>query len=245
MSAADYLKNADKRSFLERASEDGIIPHRVFPFPGNGGRFGSQSFAVRSIDTGEIQRAHGEALRAVRAYGYDGADVYGDQGTSALEVERWVHVLARVLVRPDDPSRLITARVDASPEEARKPQPELIKKKLERDEVELLHNIWLDFQISRSVLSTGKLDAALEEARNVGKGLTPPQSLLRFGTVTLAYTTQLLAKELCRLTSFNSSDTSQENPSSPTSSDSFDGSQATTATSETQPPSEPSADSSP
>ena len=243
----DYLKAADKRSFLERASQDGVIPHRVFPFPGNGGRFvkagAAQSFAVRSIDTMEIQRAHADALRAVRSYGYDGADVYGDQGTTALEIERRVHVLSRVLVRPDDPSRLITARVDASPEEARKPQPDQIKRMLEQDEIELLHNMWLDFQVSRSVLSTGQLDAALEEARSVGKGLTPPQSLLRFGIATLAYTTSVLARELRTLMKASSSDTSSENPSSPTSIDSFDGSQATTA-SETQPPSEPSGESS-
>lgn len=223
MSVEQYVK--DTRSYLERAASDGAIPHKVFPFAGNGNRLVKSgvalSLAVRSIDTIELQKAEGDALKAVRAYGYDGADVYGNQGDSALQVERWVHVLARVLVCPDDPSKLITTR------DKNEPNPAQIKKLFERDEIEFLYRTWLEFQHSRSVLSTGKLQEALEEARNVGKGLTPAQSLLRFDIATLAFTTTQLARELAAQTNSSSSDTSSENPSSPSSNDSSPGSEAT------------------
>lgn len=241
----DLFEKGDKRSFLEKLASGADNCSEPFAFAGNRGRFLSNGVApkmrVKYLPLDARQRARGDAQRTARAYGYDGPDLFGADGSRAAELEREVHILSHALVK-EDGKTLVTTRAG----EKNEPNAGRIKDLLEEEEIELLHKTWEAHQAEHSMMREGQLAEALEEARRVGKGLSPATSLLRFGTATLAFTAASLARALTPQASDDSPDTSSQNHSSLDSTDSFDGSEErTTGDDETEISSDSSDDSSP
>jgi hypothetical protein len=196
----------DNRSGLAKLVGDGPVPHRAFPFPGAGGRFGEGTrFAVRALDAESKSRALANAVTWLTTKGGWTRDaLYEQNGAAVLDLECKVQVLARALVQPDDARKAFVSG------------PDELRKLLESDEIAALFEQYLDYEEERSPLAKLRSWEEVEPALvAVGKGYATKTSLLRFDSATRLYMLHCMAEQLFGTpTTPPSSDTSPASDSS-------------------------------
>lgn len=200
--ARDFLK--DSRSSLARMLGAQAIPHRIVDdFPGVGGRFAGQAFALCAVSAEEILRATSAAVKWLvdpAGAGLDRGDLLTETGEGCLDFETKCQLLFRALRDPADVTRPLAGSVDE------------LRALLYPDEVRVLYERHVDYERERSPISQarawGEVEANIEA---MGKGSAPPTLLSGFDAATLRLITTELASRLYGPTKPSSSGTSPPN----------------------------------
>jgi hypothetical protein len=200
----------DSRTPLQRFM-DAKSPVKVIDdFPGSAERWAGFSFGIRALPVSEVQTATVDALRELtEKFRLPAELLFTSVSDEMREISNRVHILYRVLVSAEPPHERLFATADK------------LREVLEPDELHLLFERYMDWQIERTPVAAAKtLTEVMGVVEALGKGMAPSSALSGFDAATLRYIVTALAQERQALLT-NSTSAPSSSTSPPSESDEF------------------------